>query len=210
MPTDSALGAPRGKLAAGDFHRKLLCHVLPHGADHRAAFAPEFWHGALGNIMPGDRIEVCSGDREIMFEIIVLVCNPHSNPPRLGIGFRPIWPLDLPLPQGVVGNSSKYRTRQDSGGFYQIYTVTAGRDELLMSAIASFTAAGEAISSLERRDAEAAAAVSPEAAAVSPGVAAVTPLMPKRPRGRPRKVARARQAGIETVVDIAARSADNA
>src|SRR5258708_14733839 len=91
------------RLEAADFVRTVRGYIIPEGQDWRYALKPEYWDNIVGNLNPGDRIEVHSSDHRVQFEVLVFSANDRADAIRLDIGFRPIfWPLDLPLPAPIL------------------------------------------------------------------------------------------------------------
>jgi hypothetical protein len=98
-----------------EHERGNYCHFVPLGTDWRETLKAEYFEHICFRLRDGDRIEIHSHDHRVQFEIIVLSVNHRISPPHLEAAYRPIFPLDLPLPTHTTGDHLRFRVRAQRG-----------------------------------------------------------------------------------------------
>jgi hypothetical protein len=175
-------------LHPADQVRTVFAYRCVDGRDWRDCLSPEFWRAdmVMRRLQPGDRIEVQSADCQVQFEIAVVDVNPHANPPKLDMAFRPIYPFDLRLPEPTISEPPRYRVRENlSRGYWEI----VDRDGVLVAdGLLDREAAQRALGALDAT----APPPAEQPTAISLAMLAARPLLrpkpsQKRPRGRPRR-----------------------
>jgi hypothetical protein len=110
-PSNEPVCSNSGPLKRAEFVRNIYAHILPAGMDWRCALRPDYWLPELRRLTAGCRIEVCSFDARIQFEIIVFAVSERVKPVLLDMAFRAIWPPNLDLPAPIF-RESNYRIEQ--------------------------------------------------------------------------------------------------
>ena len=200
--SDFGRGLPQA-LARVESGRNHYLYVMRENRHWLDATRPDFWRAdqVARNLHAGDKIEVHSADRQIQFEILILASNPYANPaPRLDMGFKPLWPADLRLPEPVITAASHYRVRPQvtHAGMFEIVDRT-GR--VVADEIATREAAMTTADTLSRSadDASIARAVAELAIAQ----ATAPPVIPRARKGDPDQADRPKPDG-RTIFNVGA------
>ena len=91
-------------------------HVMDEDVHYEEAVSREYWSHHLENLRPGDRIEVHSFDRRIVFFLQILEVNTATDPVYFEFAALPFYPPDLHLPAVAPQQQPRYAVRQAPGG----------------------------------------------------------------------------------------------
>jgi hypothetical protein len=101
-------------------------HIVDEDTDWTEALSRDYWGSVIEKFRAGDRVEIHSFDRRIIFEMRIFDVNTASNPHFFDIGFLPIWPAALQLPVPMPQRQPRYQVRMAPGGNFRIIDTTTG------------------------------------------------------------------------------------
>jgi hypothetical protein len=123
-------------------------HVCEPGVPWQAALEQSYWSLQMGKLAAGDTIEIHSSDRAIRLLMHIIDTNQAID--YLVVGFAPIWPLDLQLPEGLpLVRPPRFAVRQARGSsLFNVVDLSTG--EMVDDHLRDRSTAMELSATLER------------------------------------------------------------
>ena len=91
-------------------------HIMDEDVYYEEAISRDYWAPQMEKFRPGDRVEVHSFDRRIVFFLQILEVNTATDPVYFEFAALPIYPPDLHLPEVAPQKLPRYAVRQAPGG----------------------------------------------------------------------------------------------